>query len=152
VTGAGGVLQLRLVLETQDLDAALAFYRDVVGLRELESYNGDGGARVVILEVPTATLELANPEQIAYIDRVEVGHPAAHAYPLTVRVAFEVPDAAAAASRLSDGGAELVAAPVETPWRSLNARLEAPGGMQLTVFEELGPAEMGTAGADQGAT
>jgi lactoylglutathione lyase len=134
------VRQLRLVLETEDLDAALAFYRDVVGLRELESYDGDGGARVVILEVPTATLELANPAQVRFIDEVEVGRPAAHNYPLTVRVAFEVPDAAEAASRLADGGAVMVAPPVETPWRSLNARLEAPGGMQVTVFEELGPA------------
>lgn len=131
------VAQLRLVLETPDLDAALAFYRDVLGLPELESYDGDGGARVVILEVPTATLELSNPAQIAYIDGVEVGRPAAHPFPLTVRVAFEVPDAVAATQRLTAGGAELVAAPVETPWRSLNARLEAPGGMQITVFEEL---------------
>jgi lactoylglutathione lyase len=146
-----GVVQLRLVLETQDLDAALAFYRDVVGLRELESYDGDGGARVVILEVPTATLELANPEQIAYIDEVEVGRPVAHPYPLRVRVAFEVPDAAAAATALSQGGAALVAAPVETPWRSLNARLEAPGGMQITVFEELGPAGVASP-TDQGST
>jgi len=134
------VAQLRLVLETEDLDAALAFYRDVLGLRELESYDGPGGARVVILAVPTATLELANPAQVAYIDDVEVGRPVAHPYPLTVRVAFEVPDATSAAARLTAGGAEVVAPPVETPWRSLNARFEAPGGMQVTVFEELGPA------------
>jgi hypothetical protein len=81
-----------------------------------------------------------------------VGHPVAHRYPLTVRVAFEVPDAEAAARRLADGGADLVAAPVETPWRSLNARLEAPGGMQVTVFEELGPDEDLGDGAGQGAT
>jgi lactoylglutathione lyase len=137
VSDGGPVAQLRLVLETEDLDAALAFYRDVVGLRELESFDGDGGARVVILEVPTATIELANPAQVAYIDAVEVGRPVAHRYPLTVRVAFEVPDAAAASARLAGGGAEVVAEPVETPWRSLNARLEAPGGMQITVFEEL---------------
>jgi catechol 2,3-dioxygenase-like lactoylglutathione lyase family enzyme len=133
------VAQLRLVLETEDLDAALAFYRDVLGLRERESYDGDGGARVVILDVPTATIELANPAQVAFIDAVEVGRPVAHPYPLTVRVAFEVPDAAAATARLAAGGAEVVADPVETPWRSLNARLEAPGGMQITVFEELDP-------------
>jgi catechol 2,3-dioxygenase-like lactoylglutathione lyase family enzyme len=131
------VAQLRLVLETADLDAALAFYRDVLGLRELESYDGPGGARVVILEVPTATLELANPAQVAYIDDVEVGRAVAHPYPLTVRVAFEVPDAVAAVRRLADAGAEVVAPPTETPWRSLNARFEAPGGMQITVFEEL---------------
>jgi len=137
----GPVAQLRLVLETEDLDAALRFYRDVLGLTELESYDGDGGARVVILAVPTATIELSNPAQIAYIDEVEVGRPVAHPYAPTVRVAFEVPDAAAATARLAAGGAEIVAEPVETPWRSLNARLEAPGGMQITVFEELGPAQ-----------
>jgi catechol 2,3-dioxygenase-like lactoylglutathione lyase family enzyme len=67
------VLQLRLVLETSDLDAALAFYRDTLGLPELESYQGDGGARVAILGIPTATLELANSAQVAMINDVEVG-------------------------------------------------------------------------------
>ena len=37
-------------------------------------------------------------------------------------------------------GASLIAAPTETPWRSLNSRLEAPAGLQLTLFEELGAA------------
>lgn len=138
-----GVSQLRLVLEAADLGAAVTFYRDVLGLRERESYDGPNGARVVILEIPTATLELANPAQVAFIDDAEVGRPAAHRFPATVRVAFEVPDAAATADRLAAGGADLVAAPVETPWRSLNARLEAPDGMQITVFQELGPADDG---------
>ncbi|MDF3049494.1 MAG: glyoxalase, partial [Pseudonocardia sp.] len=33
---------------------------------------------------------------------------------------------------------EVLAPPTRTPWDSLNARLEAPGGLQLTLFEELG--------------
>jgi catechol 2,3-dioxygenase-like lactoylglutathione lyase family enzyme len=135
------VSQLRLVLETDDLDAALAFYRDVVGLTEREAYAEEDGARVHILEVPAATLELANPQQVRYIDRVETGaEGVAHRYPLTVRVAFEVADAAAASEDWIAGGAHPVAPPVETPWRSLTARLEAPGGMQVTAFQELGPA------------
>ena len=57
-----------------------------------------------------------------------------------MRVAFEVADTRATTARLVDeGGAELVAPPTETPWRSLNARLEGPAGLQLTVFQELGP-------------
>jgi hypothetical protein len=32
----------------------------------------------------------------------------------------------------------VVAAPTRTPWNSLNARLEAPAGLQLTLFTELG--------------
>jgi len=131
------VLQLRLVVETEDFDAALAFYRDALGLPEQESYEGDGGARVVILGVPSATLELSNPAQVRLIDDVEVGRPASRPYPLSIRVAFEVPDAVATTDRLTAAGAELVAAPVETPWRSLNSRLEAPGGLQITAFQEL---------------
>lgn len=40
-------------------------------------------------------------------------------------------------TRLVEAGAELVAAPAETPWRSLNSRLDAPAGLQITLFEEL---------------
>jgi catechol 2,3-dioxygenase-like lactoylglutathione lyase family enzyme len=130
-------LQLRLVLETDDLEAALAFYRDGLGLPVLESYEAEGDARVVILGIPSATLELANRAQIDFIDRVEVGHPAAHAYPLTMRVALEVADARGATDAAVAAGAELVAAPTETPWRSLNARLEGPDGVALTLFQEL---------------
>ncbi len=134
------VTQLRLVVETEDFEAALEFYRDALGLPELESYEGDGGAKVSILSVPTATLELSNPAQVRLIDTVEVGRVGvSRTYPLSIRVAFEVADAAATTTALEAGGATVVAPPTETPWRSLNARLEAPGGLQITAFEELGP-------------
>lgn len=131
------VSQMRIVIETEDFERALEFYRDTLGLPELESFEGDGGARVAILSAQSATLELANPAQVRMIDDVEVGRSVAHAFPLTVRIAFEVADAAATADALVAGGATLVAPPTETPWRSLNARLEAPGGMQITAFQEL---------------
>ena len=35
-------------------------------------------------------------------------------------------------------GAELLGEPKRTPWDSLNARVNAPDGLQLTLFEELG--------------
>jgi uncharacterized glyoxalase superfamily protein PhnB len=137
---APAVTQLRLVVETDDYEKALVFYRDVLGLPELEAFEGDGGARVAILSVPTATLEIANPAQVRLIDRVEVGRPTSRPTTLSVRVAFEVADAVAVTDRLEAGGAEVLAPPTETPWRSLNARLEAPGGLQITAFQELGPA------------
>lgn len=130
--------QLRLVVETDDYDAALAFFRDILGLPESEAYEGDGGARVAILSVPSATLELANPAQVRMIDEVEVGRPVARRSTLSIRVAFEVPDAAATTERLAAAGAEILAPPTRTPWNSLNARLEAPGGLQITAFQELG--------------
>ena len=80
-----------------------------------------------------ATLELANSAQKRFIDELEVGRQVAP----HLRVAFEVPDAEAATTALVEAGAELIAAPTETPWRSRNARLEAPAGLQITLFEEL---------------
>jgi lactoylglutathione lyase len=38
---------------------------------------------------------------------------------------------------LAEAGATVIAEPVRTPWQSLNARLEAPAGLQLTLFTEL---------------
>jgi catechol 2,3-dioxygenase-like lactoylglutathione lyase family enzyme len=128
-----GVLQLRLVVEADDFEEAVAFYRDVLGLPQQAAFEADGDARVVILDAGRATLELANPAQVEMIDRVEVGHRASPKF----RVAFEVTDADGVTQRLVDAGAELIAAPRETPWRSLNSRLDAPGGIQLTLFEEL---------------
>ena len=48
-------------------------------------------------------------------------------------------DADGVTRRLVEGGATLVAPPTETPWRSLNARLDAPAGLHITVFQELDP-------------
>lgn len=126
------VTELRLVVTTEDYDEALAFYRDALGLAELETYTARGG-HVTILEAGRATLEINDPTYAAYIDEVEVGERVAG----HVRVAFGVEDCTAATDRLVDAGASLVAAPTRTPWDSLNSRLEAPAGLQLTLFTDL---------------
>ena len=89
---ANAVRELRLVVTTDDYDAALRFYRDVLGLREQASFESNGG-RLTILEAATRAAKAA--------------------------------------------GAEVIAEPTRTPWDSLNSRLAAPGGLQLTLFEEL---------------
>lgn len=127
------VRQLRLVVEAEDYDAAVAFFRDALGLPEQAAYSGDDGARVVILEAGRATLELANPAQKRMIDDVEVGRQVAP----RLRVAFEVDDSQAVSDRLVAAGAREVAPPTVTPWQSLNARLDGPAGLHLTVFQEL---------------
>jgi catechol 2,3-dioxygenase-like lactoylglutathione lyase family enzyme len=126
------VLQLRLVVEAEDFDAAAAFYRDALGLPVELDLAGDAGEHVLILDAGRATLELSNPAQVAMIDEVEVGRRVAP----RLRVAFEVADAAGVTETLVEAGAELVAPPTVTPWDSLNARLEGPAGLQLTVFQE----------------
>ena len=132
---AAQVRQLRLVVSTDDLDAAVRFYRDALGLPEELSVD-TGDARVRILDAGRATLELSNPAQVDLIDTAEVGRTGVSP---RLRVAFEVDDAVAVARRLSAAGAEVIAEPAETPWRSLNARLVAPADLQITVFTELDP-------------
>jgi catechol 2,3-dioxygenase-like lactoylglutathione lyase family enzyme len=131
------VRQMRLVLEAEDFDEAVRFYRDVLGLPEEAAFEGEGAARVVILDAGRATLEIANLAQKRMIDDIEVGHQVAP----KMRVAFEVRDGAAMTDDLVSAGAELIASPRETPWRSLNSRLAAPAGLQITLFQELDPPE-----------
>lgn len=126
------VTEMRLVVTAPDYEAALAFYRDVLGLPQLAAFD-DGAGHVTILDAGRATLELSDVPHAEHIDQVEVGRRVAG----HIRVAFAVPDAAVATDRLVDGGASLIAAPVLTPWRSLNSRLDAPGGLQLTLFQNL---------------
>ena len=133
MTEGPGVRELRLVVTAADFTEALHFYRDVLGLRERAAYSSEDG-RVVILEAGQATLELTDPSHAAYIDEVEVGRRVAG----HMRVAFEVDDAQATMTALAAAGAGVIAAPTRTPWNSLNARLDAPGGLQLTLFQELG--------------
>ncbi|HZJ07113.1 MAG TPA: VOC family protein [Nocardioidaceae bacterium] len=129
----GRVLQMRLVVESHDYAQAVAFYRDVLGVPEELVVEGVEGEKVTILDAGRATLEIANPAQVAMIDDVEVGRRVSP----RLRVAFEVTDAAGVTNDLVLGGAELIAPPTVTPWRSLNSRLSAPD-LQITLFEELG--------------
>ncbi|MEV4544594.1 Uncharacterized conserved protein PhnB, glyoxalase superfamily [Micromonospora echinaurantiaca] len=127
------VRQLRLVVEAEDYAAAVAFFRDALGLPEQAAFTGEGDARVVILDAGRATLEIANPAQKRMIDEVEVGRQVAP----KLRVAFEVDDSRAATDRLVAAGATEIAPPTVTPWQSLNSRLDAPAGLQITLFQEL---------------
>jgi uncharacterized glyoxalase superfamily protein PhnB len=130
----GPVRQLRLVVEAGDFDEAVAFYRDALGLGERAAFEGEGDARVMILDAGMATLEIANPAQVEMIDRVETdGHRSPR-----LRLAFEVDDTARATRQLAEAGVEVIATPRETPWRSVNARLAGAAGLEITLFQELG--------------
>jgi catechol 2,3-dioxygenase-like lactoylglutathione lyase family enzyme len=132
--GPPAVRQLRLVVAVPDYDEAVRFYRDELGLVQEEQYDADGGARVMILGAGRATLELSNPSADRLHRPRGDGRTGVSPH---YRVAFEVDDATAVTDRLAAAGAELVAPPTRTPWDSLNARLQGPADVQLTVFTEL---------------
>jgi predicted enzyme related to lactoylglutathione lyase len=128
------VRELRVAVTATDYDEALRFYRDVLGLHEREAFASEDG-RVTILEAGRATLELLDLTHAAFVDQVEVGRRVAG----HVRIAFEVDDSATTAQALAAAGATVIAEPTRTPWNSLNARLEGPAGLQLTLFTEVSP-------------
>jgi len=128
-TEPGPVAELRLALTVADLDAALAFWRDALGLPE-EAVFEQAGGRVVVLGAGHATIELLDEGQAAYVDSLEVGERVAP----PVRVALQVTDSAGAARRLTEAGARVLGGPVTTPWNDTNVRLDSPDGVQLTLF------------------
>src|SRR6185312_7915402 len=109
------VHELRLALTVDDFDAAVAFYRDALGLPQLELWEAPG-ARGMLLDAGRATLELFDEGQAAAVDELEVGRRVAG----PVRIALRVDDSRAAAEQAVAAGGEQLAAPVETPWRDLN--------------------------------
>ena len=124
-----GVTELRIALTVEDFDEAVAFYRDALGLEQLADWSGANG-RVILLGGGRATLELFDARQAAYVDGIEAGRRVSG----SVRLALEVADSDEASAHAVTAGANRVADPVDTPWGDRNARIEAPDGMQLTLF------------------
>ncbi len=123
------VTELRVALTVPDFDQALAFYRDALGLEQLADWSS-GSGRVVVLDAGRATLELFDTAQAESVDAIEAGRRVSG----TVRLALRVEDSEDTAARLVAAGAARVAPPVVTPWGDRNARVQAPDGMQLTLF------------------
>ena len=121
--------ELRIALTVDDYDRAVAFYRDALGLSEVESWDRPNG-RGTILAAGRATLELFDQRQAETLDEIEVGRRSSG----TVRLAVHIDDAAAAADSLVRAGATREHELVVTPWGDRNARVRAPDGMQLTLF------------------
>ena len=113
-------------------------------MREQAAFAGPGGAEVTILDAGRATFEIANPAQRKFIDEVEVGRAVAP----RIRLAFEVDDVAGVTGALVAAGATELAGPRPTPFGSVNARLEAPAELQITLFERDKPAPAATASGD----
>jgi lactoylglutathione lyase len=123
------VTELRVALTVADFDQAVAFYRDALGLEQLADWSG-GDGRVILLSAGRARLELFDHAQAEKVDVIEVGHRVSG----VVRLALEVANSDETARQLIAAGAEELGSPVVTPWGDGNARVQAPDGMQLTLF------------------
>jgi lactoylglutathione lyase len=132
-TTARPVHELRVAVTASDHEAAVAFYRDVVGFRQLADWTSSDG-KVVVLDGGRGTLEIIDEAQASYVDANEVGRRVAG----QIRLALEVDDSASLAERMRTNGAVLLGkGPIETPWGDRAVRLAAPADLQLTLFSRI---------------
>jgi predicted enzyme related to lactoylglutathione lyase len=124
------IQEFRLVLNVDDYDAVLMFYR-ALNLEVIESWDSADG-RGAILELPRATLEIMDRKNAKSVDELEAG---VHE-PREMRLGLKVENLQDAVEFLEQHGAKVVSKFVETPWGSFNQRLETPDAKQLTVFQD----------------
>lgn len=130
----GPILELRVALTVEDYDAVIRFYHDGLGLDPAGLWTSEHG-RALIYDMGRATLEVFDPPHSESVDMLEVGRKVSGA----IRFALQVEDVHAAVERAVAHGGVLEHAPTLTPWNHLNARLRAPDGMQITLFQAMGP-------------
>jgi len=123
------VFELRVALTTDAFDRLVAFYRDGLGLDPGAMWTDNG--RGQILNAGRGMLEILDTQHAASVDQIEVGQRVSG----QVRFAFRVPDVHVAVDNALTFGATLVHAPALTPWGDLNARVESPDGLQITLFQ-----------------
>lgn len=124
------VRELRVALTAEDFAQAVAFYRDGLGLATVKEWDSPAG-RGIVLAAGRGTIELLDPADSAYTDQVEVGERVSG----PVRLALEVPDVPAAAASLAAHGGHVLSEAVHTTWADLNQRVQAPDGMQISLFQ-----------------
>ena len=127
------VRETRIALAVEDYETALRFWRDALGLPVVEQWDGPSG-RGAVLAAGRATIEVLSAEQADHVEEIEAGG----RRPDPVRLALEVEDLEATAAALVQVGAVSIADPVTTPWSHRNVRIQAPTGLQLTLFTVLG--------------
>jgi methylmalonyl-CoA/ethylmalonyl-CoA epimerase len=127
------VAEIRVALTTEDFDKVLAFYRDGLGLDPADLWTNAEGGRGQMLRAGRGTLEIFDPSYAAGVDQIEVGRRVSG----QIRFCFEVPDVKEAVRRAVEYGATLVHEPMLTPWNDLNARVQSPDGLQVTLFQLL---------------
>ncbi len=127
------ILEMRIAITTEDYDRLADFYRNALGLDPAAEWPSENG-RAIVFELGRATVEVFDPPQAEYVDALEVGERVSG----PIRFALQVPELQAALERALAHGAMLVHEPVVTPWGDINARIQSPDGMQITLFQSVG--------------
>ncbi|HUI06096.1 MAG TPA: VOC family protein [Verrucomicrobiae bacterium] len=124
--------KIRKLLHTRyrvnDLEKAVAFYRDVLGLKETERFKSPRGSELVFLKAPEGGEEIelccypaSGPVQVP----VDLTH-----------LAFEVDDLEAFARQLEKKGVKLSDGPTQAPGM-IFAFVDAPEGYEIELIQRI---------------
>lgn len=127
---SGSVREVRVALTVEDFEEAVALYGEGLGLPAVKEWDEPHG-RGAIFAAGVATIEILDHRQAEFIDEVETGRRVSG----PVRLALGVASVEGSAEVLQQNGAQASGGPVKTPWGDFNQRLQAPDGMQLTLFQ-----------------
>ncbi|MDB6172850.1 MAG: Glyoxalase/bleomycin resistance protein/dioxygenase [Chthoniobacteraceae bacterium] len=111
-----------------DLEKTVSFYRDVLGLQEVERFTSPRGAQLVFFKAPQSE-ELIELCKFDGSGPVQVGPDLTH-------IAFEVEDLEAFAKETASKGYPLSDGPVTTSTGSLIAFIDAPEGYEIELIQK----------------
>lgn len=123
------VFELRVAITTDEFNHLITFYRDGLGLDPGEMWTDNGHGQ--LFHAGRGVIEVLDTTHAKSVDEIEVGKHITG----QIRFAFEVPDVHIAVKNALKYGATLISEPVLTPWNDLNARIESPDGIQITLFQ-----------------
>ena len=123
------VKELRIILTVPNLDEMVRFYKDVAGMHTSKEWHEETG-NGIILEAGKASLELIDEKHATLIDQIEAGSRTSGPVRLALNAGENLLQLRQA---LLENGAQSVAEVRKAPWSEV-VRLQAPDGMQLTLF------------------
>lgn len=125
--------ELRFCLHVDDIDTAIAQYRDGLGMQVVDQWTHPDGQRGALFGVVPAALEIFDGPQADLVDTVEAGDPLGRDHGLRVEVAdLEALERLAGVLQAA-GATRHATGVVETPWEQTCLRLTMPDGEQLTI-------------------
>jgi lactoylglutathione lyase len=110
-----------------DLEKTIAFYRDVLGLKEVKRHKSPRGSELVFLETP-------NSEELIEICSFPASGPVTFCSDLT-HLAFEVEDLEAFARHSTALGYPLSDGPTASSSGSVFAFIDAPEGYEIELIQ-----------------